>query len=126
MSYPSYSDLELEIQELEQENKRLNAEKSKLYIDYECLSNCNADLVKENKKLKEFKAKQEEMMFLIWASIELAKPKTYRDAEKLQKGKERYEKLYKEELSYLKEENKKLREELDFYKWQYEHSMWED
>lgn len=66
-------------------------------------------LEKENEKLKEFKAKQEEMMFLIWASIELAKPKTAWDADKLQKGKEIYEKLYKEELYYLREENKKLK-----------------
>lgn len=66
-------------------------------------------LEQENKKLKEFKAKQEEMMFLIWASIELSEPKTYRDAEKLQKGKEIYEKLYKEELYSLREENKKLK-----------------
>ena len=70
-------------------------------------------LEKENRKLKEFKAKQEEMMFLIWASIELAKPKTYRDAEKLQKGKELYEKLYKEELYYLREENIKLKEDTE-------------
>lgn len=73
----------------------------------------NGELREENKKLMEFKLKQEEMMFLIWASIELAEPKTAWDAEKLQKGKELYEKLYKEELYYLKEENKKLKESLN-------------
>ena len=86
MSYPTYSDLELEIQKLEEENK----------------------------KLREFKAKQEEMMFLIWASIELAKTKTAWDAEKLQKGKEIYEKLYKEELYYLRQENETLKANVEF------------
>ena len=84
--------LEQECQDLEEDNKRLE---------------------EENRKLREFKAKQEEMMFLIWASIELAEPKTYRDAEKLQKGKEIYEKLYKKELYYLREENRKLKEDID-------------
>lgn len=39
--------------ELEEENKKLKAEKDKLYIDYENLSNCNIDLIQENEKLKE-------------------------------------------------------------------------
>lgn len=87
----------------------------KVYVDTENLSREELeqlliDKEKENEKLREFKAKQEEMMFLIWASIELAEPKTYRDAEKLQKGKEIYEKLYKEELYSLRKENELLKE----------------
>jgi hypothetical protein len=103
-----YSD---KIDELEEENDKL---KESLDIATKCSSKEEDWIIRlseENKKLREFKAKQEEMMFLIWASIELAHPKTYRDAEKLQKGKELYEKLYKEELYYLKEENKKLKDE---------------
>lgn len=118
--------LEQECADLEEDNERLEEENKNL-------TKCNLNLQKhidkveeENKKLKEFKSKQEEMMFLIWASIELAKPKTYIDTEKLQKGKEIYEKLYKKELYYLREENQKLEEELERYKKQYEHSMWED
>ena len=83
MSYPTYSDLELEIQELEQENKKLN----------------------------EFKDKREECMFYFKAQIERAEPKTAKEAEDLQIAKELFEKLYRKELHRLEEENKKLREE---------------
>lgn len=44
---------EKEEDRLREENKKLKAEKDKLYIDYDNLSNCNADLIQENKKLKE-------------------------------------------------------------------------
>ena len=145
---------EYAFQELVEENEELKNRNDTL--EYR-----NESLEQENKELREFKAKQEEMMFLIWASIELAKPKTALDAEKLQKGKEIYEKLYKEELYHLREENKnlkeknkrlnevyevcnidsinktfkvgnlemeneKLKEELEWYKKQYKHTMWED
>ena len=76
MSYTTYSDLELEIQELEQENKKL---KEKIIVRDK---HCN--------DLKELLDK--------WL-------KKYRE---------------------LKEQNKKLKAELEFYKKQYEHSMWED
>lgn len=85
MSYPTYSDLELEIQELEQENKKLN----------------------------EFKDKREECMFYFKAQIERAEPKTAKEAEDLQIAKELFEKLYRKELHRLEEENKNLKESLD-------------
>ena len=149
------------IDKLEEENKTLKKELHNTQLLLKTWMDDYMELEEENKKLREFKAKQEEMMFLIWASIELAKPKTAWDADKLQKGKEIYEKLYKEELYYLREENKnlkeknkrlnevyevcnidsinrtfkvanlemeneKLKEELKWYKKQYEHSMGED
>lgn len=81
MSYPTYSDLELEIQQLEEENKKLN----------------------------EFKEKRAESRFYFKAQMERAKPKTAREAEDLQRAKEIFEKLYREELSCLEEENRKLK-----------------
>ena len=69
------------------------------------------ELEEENKKLREFKIKREESMFYFKAQMERAKPKTAREAEDLQKAKEIFEWLYREELSCLEEENKKLREE---------------
>ena len=75
------------------------------------------ELEEENKKLREFKAKQEEMMSLIWASIYyLAKPKTAWDAEKLQKGKKIFEKIMLSRLHLLEEENKELQEENELLK----------
>ena len=55
------------IEELEEENKKLKVEKDKLYIDYENLSNCNADLIQENNKLKErIKELEEQRIFSLW------------------------------------------------------------
>lgn len=68
-------------------------------------------LKKENKSLKEFKEKREESMFYFKVQMERAEPKTAKEAEDLQKTKEIFEKLYREELICLEEENKKLREE---------------
>jgi chromosome segregation ATPase len=71
-----------------------------------------AELEEENKNLKEFKTKREESRFYFKAQMERAEPKTAREAEDLQKAKELFEKLYRQELSYLEEENKKLKEEI--------------
>lgn len=101
-----------ENRKLKEENELLKECNIRNYTSRSNTDDWNLKLLEENEKLKEFKAKQEEMMFLIWASIELAEPKTYRDAEKLQKGKEIYEKLYKKELYYLRKENKQLKEEI--------------
>lgn len=101
-----------DIRKLEEENKFLKAE-IELLKKPRFSDRYLKKLEEENKKLREFKAKQEEMMFLIWASIELAEPKTAWDAEKLQKGKEIYEKLYKEELYHLREENQSLKERIE-------------
>ena len=70
-----------------------------------------ARLEQENKKLKEFKEKREESMFYFKAIIERAEPKTAREAEELQRAKKIFEKLYREKLGYLEQENKKLKEE---------------
>ena len=74
------------------------------YIEY---------IEKENEKLKEFKTKREESRFYFKAQMERAEPKTAREAEDLQKAKEIFEKLYREELSCLEEENKKLKDYTD-------------
>lgn len=86
MSYPTYSDLELEIQQLEEENKKLN----------------------------EFKDKREECMFYFKAQMERAEPKTAKEAEDLQIAKELFEKLYRKELHRLEEENKKLNDKYNW------------
>jgi len=52
-------------------------------------------------------------MFYFKAQMERAEPKTAREAEDLQRAKEIFEKLYREELSCLEEENKKLRGYVD-------------
>lgn len=70
------------------------------------------DLEKENKKLNEFKEKRKESRFYFKAQMERAEPKTAREAEDLQRAKEIFEKLYREELSWLKEENEKLKSDL--------------
>lgn len=68
------------------------------------------ELEQENKKLREFKEKREESMFYFKAQMERAEPKTAREAEDLQKAKELFEKLYREELYHLEQENKNLKE----------------
>lgn len=68
------------------------------------------NLEEENEKLKEFKEKREESMFYFKAQMERAEPKTAKEAEDLQKAKEIFEKLYREELDYLEGENKLLKE----------------
>lgn len=68
------------------------------------------ELEKENKKLKEFNTKRKESMFYFKSQMERAEPKTAREAEDLQKAKEIFEKLYRQELSYLEEENKILKD----------------
>ena len=45
--------------------------------------------------------------------MERAEPKTAREAEDLQRAKELFEKLYREELYYLEEENKRLKNDLE-------------
>lgn len=67
-------------------------------------------LEEENEKLKEFKEKREESMFYFKAQMERAEPKTAKEAEDLQRAKEVFEKLYREELDYLEEENELLKE----------------
>lgn len=69
----------------------------------------NKELEEENKKLNEFKEKREKSMFYFKAQMERAEPKTAREAEDLQRAKEIFEKLYREELSCLEEENGKLK-----------------
>jgi len=62
MSYPSYSDLELEIQELEQENKKLKIiienNESEQKADWKHIE----ELEQENKKLKNLK--------ICWKTVE--------------------------------------------------------
>jgi len=70
-------------------------------------------LEEENKKLNEFKTKREESMFYFKAQMERAEPKTASEAEDLKRAKEIFEKLYREELSHLEKENKKLKAELE-------------
>ena len=79
------------------------------------LENENNRLEAENKKLNEFKTKREESMFYFKAQMERAEPKTASEAEDLQRAKEIFEKLYREELYSLEQENKKLKEDVDFY-----------
>jgi hypothetical protein len=69
----------------------------------------NEELVKENRKLKEFKTKREESMFYFKALAERVEPINSKEAEELQKYKKLFERLYREELYYLEEENKKLK-----------------
>ena len=110
MSYPSYSDLELEIQQLEEENRKLKEDNrfltkiSKEYMEKENIVEVTEftelykdDLEKENKKLKERIKELEQCNLSLQTWID--------NKEKV---------------------NKSLREELEFYKKQYEHSMWED
>jgi len=88
-------------------------------LEQECadLEEDNKRLEEENKKLKEFKTKREESMFYFKAQIERAEPKTAREAEDLQKAKEMFEKLYREKLYYLEEENKKLKKYINLIEW---------
>ena len=81
-------------------------------LSFEKLQAMYEQLEKENKNLKEFKTKREESMFYFKAQMERAEPKTASEAEDLQKAKEIFEKLYREELSCLEEENKKLKSDL--------------
>ena len=67
------------------------------------------ELFKENKKLKE-ELKKDNREVQVDVDRELLKANDY---------------LIKENKK-LKEENKKMKAELEFYKKQYEHSMWED
>lgn len=69
------------------------------------------ELEKENKKLKEFKTKREESMFYFKALVERVEPINSKEAEELQRYKKLFERLYREELYYLEEENKNLKEE---------------
>ena len=69
-------------------------------------------LDQENKKLNEFKEKREKSMFYFKAQMERAEPKTAREAEDLQRAKEIFEKLYREELNCLVEKNKKQEEKI--------------
>lgn len=96
------------------ENKNL---KESLDIATKCSSKEEDWIIRlseENKKLNEFKTKREESMFYFKAQMERAEPKTAREAEDLQKAKEIFEGLYREELSCLEEENNKLKEEIKF------------
>lgn len=83
----------------------------------------NESLEQENKELKEFKEKREESMFYFKALIERAEPKTAREAEDLQKAKMIFEKLYREKLGYLEQENTKLKEENKKFKADTEHTI---
>lgn len=76
----------------------------------DALSKKVLELEEENKKLKEFKTKREESRFYFKAQMERAEPKTAREAEDLQKAKEIFEKLYREELSCLEKENTELKD----------------
>ena len=76
----------------------------------------NKWLWEENKKLKEFKTKREESMFYFKALAERVKPINSKEAEELQKYKKLFEKLYREELYYLEEENKNLKAIIEHYK----------
>ena len=76
------------------------------------------ELKKELEKLKEFKTKREESMFYFKAQMERAEPKTAREAEDLQRAKETFEKLYREELSCLEEENKNLNIKVASLEWE--------
>jgi len=169
MSYPSYSDLELEIQKLEKENKKLKEDNrfltkiSKEYMEKENIVEVTEftelykdDLEKENKKLKE---KLSEVTMIaddekqsIEHILELEE-----ENKKLKVLKEwQWIDLYSLDnalfeqnifVTRLREENKTLKdkiefltkclddrdksielmkEELECYKKQYEHSMWED
>lgn len=73
----------------------------------------NKWLWEENKKLKEFKNKREESMFYFKALAERVEPINSKEAEELQRYKKLFEKLYREELYYLEEENKKLKEDVE-------------
>lgn len=73
-------------------------------------------LEEENRKLREFKEKREESMFYFKAQMERVEPKTAMDAEKLQKGKEIFEKIMLRRLHLLEEENKELKKENELLK----------
>lgn len=103
------------IKELEEENKTLKEKLSEITMvadDEKQSIEHILELEEENKKLKEFKTKREESMFYFKAQMERAEPKTAREAEDLQRAKEIFEELYREELHCLEEENKKLKSDL--------------
>ena len=101
------------ISELEEENKSLKEENDRLKNNAMEDMKEITKLEQENKKLREFKEKREESMFYFKSQMERAEPKTAREAEDLQKAKELFEKLYREELYYLEKENKQLKENIE-------------
>lgn len=126
--------LEESIRELENEEKKADLEQLKewkrsLLLEWKMIQDIDEwnslveernDLLEENKKLNEFKEKREESMFYFKAQMERAEPKTAREAEDLQKAKELFEGIYRGELYYLEQENKKLKWDLDKYKKYYD------
>ena len=105
------------ISELEEENKSLKEENDRLKNNAMEDMKEITKLEQENKKLREFKEKREESMFYFKSQMERAEPKTAREAEDLQKAKELFEKLYREELYYLEKENKQLKENIEMLSW---------
>lgn len=99
-----------DLQELRNENKMLHEEQWRLHRLWSKDTKHISELEEENKKLNEFKEKRKESMFYFKAQMERAEPKTASEAEDLQRAKEIFEKLYREELHYLEEENKKLKD----------------
>ena len=121
--------LEESIRELRKEKENLNKENGRLKAENRELKETNMDLNSalmvssaEIVRLKEFKERREESMFYFKAQMERAEPKTAKEAEDLQKAKELFEKLYREEIHYLEEENKQLKEKLE--KWEKDYKEW--
>ena len=120
------------IDDLREENKKLKEENKEQYKTIESLYEnvkyfdhrlCDIDskLIskqEENKKLKEFKTKREESMFYFKALAERVEPINSKEAEELQKYKKLFERLYREELYYLEEENKKLNIKVASLEWE--------
>lgn len=98
------------IKELEEENKNLRDYADNLDSENDNQAIEIEELKKENKNLKEFKEKRKESRFYFKAQMERTEPKTAREAEGLQRAKKLFEKLYREELSCLEEENRILKE----------------
>ena len=103
---------ELYKDDLEKDNKKL---KSDLAYERTMLDNVKAEyenLQEINKKLKEKYDVLEKAKFEVMAYINMCHPKTYMEAEKLQKMKEMFERIYNEKLYFLEKENNELKEEI--------------
>ena len=83
MSYPTYSDLELEIQDLEKENKTL---KDKIEFLTSCLDDRDKSIAimqEENKKLKKKTEKLEKELELVYKAYHTAMWVDYNNEEDL-------------------------------------------